>query len=175
MLNSILIAYATRYGSTQEVAEAIAATLHERGLEVELQPVRKVRTLEGYGAVVLGAPLYMFHWHKDALRFISQHRKPSQSSLWQFSPLAHLVMMRRSGRTYAHSSIKSWPSFPGLHPPLLIYLAVSSTRRICASPGVSCRPSNRCQPATYGTGRQFAPGQAIWPRNFSLIYHNKEE
>jgi len=75
MLNSILIAYATRYGSTQEVAEAIAATLHERGLEVELQPVQKVRTLEGYGAVVLGAPLYMFHWHKDALRFISQHRK----------------------------------------------------------------------------------------------------
>jgi len=75
MLNSILIAYATRYGSTQEVAEAIAATLHERGLEVELQPVRKVRTLEGYGPVVLGAPLYMFHWHKDALRFISQHRK----------------------------------------------------------------------------------------------------
>lgn len=75
MLNSILIAYATRYGSTQEVAEAIAATLHERGLEVELQPVRKVRTLEGYGAVVLGAPLYMFHWHKDALYFISQHRK----------------------------------------------------------------------------------------------------
>lgn len=75
MLNSILIAYATRYGSTQEVAKAIAATLHERGLEVELQPVRKVRTLEGYGAVVLGAPLYMFHWHKDALRFISQHRK----------------------------------------------------------------------------------------------------
>lgn len=75
MLNSILIAYATRYSSTQEVAEVIATTLHEHELEVELQPVRKVRTLEGYSAVVLGAPLYMFHWHKDALRFISQHRK----------------------------------------------------------------------------------------------------
>lgn len=27
------------------------------------------------GAVVLGAPLYMFHLHKDALRFLSHHQK----------------------------------------------------------------------------------------------------
>jgi len=72
---SILVAYATKYGSTQEVAEAVAATLRESGLEVDIQPMRKVRTLAGYRAVVLGAPLYMFHWHKDALRFLSQHRE----------------------------------------------------------------------------------------------------
>jgi menaquinone-dependent protoporphyrinogen oxidase len=34
----------------------------------------KVRTLESYSAVVLGAPLLMFHWHKDALNFLSRHR-----------------------------------------------------------------------------------------------------
>jgi menaquinone-dependent protoporphyrinogen oxidase len=75
MSDSILVAYATRYGSTQEVAEAVAATLRERGLEVDLQPVRKVRTLEGYRAVVLGAPLYIGRWHKDAQRFLSLHRE----------------------------------------------------------------------------------------------------
>lgn len=75
MSSSILVGYATRYGSTQEVAEAIAATLRESGLEVDLQPMRAVRTLEGYTAVVLGAPLYMFHWHKDAKSFLSRHRK----------------------------------------------------------------------------------------------------
>ncbi len=74
MSASILVAYATRYGSTQEVAEAVAVTLRERGLAVEIQPMREVRTLEGYGAVVLGAPLYMFHWHKDALHFLARHR-----------------------------------------------------------------------------------------------------
>ncbi len=69
------MAYATRYGSTQQVAEAVAATLRESGLEVDIQPMRQVRTLAGYRAVVLGAPLFMFRWHKDARRFLSRHRK----------------------------------------------------------------------------------------------------
>ena len=74
MSASVLLAYATRYGSTQEVAEAVAATLRERGLEVDLQPMRQVRTIDQYRAVVLGAPLYMFRWHKDALNFLERHR-----------------------------------------------------------------------------------------------------
>lgn len=74
MSTSVLVGYATRYGSTQEVAEAVAAALRERGLAVDLQPMRQVRTLAGYRAVVLGAPLFMFRWHKDALRFLSRHR-----------------------------------------------------------------------------------------------------
>ena len=75
MSASVLIAYATRYGSTQEVAEAVASTLRERGLAVDIGPMRKVRTLEQYRAVVLGAPLFMFHWHKDARSFLSRHRE----------------------------------------------------------------------------------------------------
>jgi len=75
MSASVLVAYATRYGSTQEVAEAVAATLRECGLAVDIRPMREVRTLAGYSAVVLGAPLYMFRWHKDARRFLSRHRE----------------------------------------------------------------------------------------------------
>jgi len=73
MPSLVLVGYATRYGSTREVAEAVAATLRECGLEVDIQPLGKVRTLAGYSAVVLGAPLFMFRWHKDALRFLSRH------------------------------------------------------------------------------------------------------
>jgi menaquinone-dependent protoporphyrinogen oxidase len=75
MTHKILLAYATLHGSTQAVAESIAPILREQGLTVELQPARKVRTLEGYQGVVLGASLYMFHMHGDALHFLSQHRK----------------------------------------------------------------------------------------------------
>jgi menaquinone-dependent protoporphyrinogen oxidase len=75
MSSLVLVGYATRYGSTLEVAEAVEATLRECGLEVDIQPTRKVRTLEGYRGVVLGAPLFMFHWHKDALRFLSRNRE----------------------------------------------------------------------------------------------------
>ena len=75
MPTSVLVAYATKYGSTQEVAEAVAAALRESGLKVDIQPAREVRSLEGYDAVVLGAALYMYKWHKDALHFLSRHRK----------------------------------------------------------------------------------------------------
>lgn len=79
MSDAVLVAYATRYGSTQEVATAIAEALREKGLEVALLPAREVRALEGYRAVVLGAPFYMFHWHKDALGFLSRHRQALES------------------------------------------------------------------------------------------------
>jgi menaquinone-dependent protoporphyrinogen oxidase len=75
METKILVAYASSYGSTKEIAEVISKTLQSQGLVVDLQPIRKVRRLEGYSAVVLGAPFYMFHLHKDARHFLSQHRK----------------------------------------------------------------------------------------------------
>jgi menaquinone-dependent protoporphyrinogen oxidase len=75
MSASILVTYATRYGSTQQVAEAIAAALRKRGLEVALQPAREVQTLVGTRAVVIGAPLYFGALHKDAQRFLTQHQE----------------------------------------------------------------------------------------------------
>lgn len=75
MSASILVAYATRYGSTEGVAQVVAETLRQRGLEVDIQPMRKVRSLEGYRVILLGAPIYMGRWHKDAHHFLSEHRK----------------------------------------------------------------------------------------------------
>lgn len=74
MESKVLVAYATTHGSTREVAETVAETLRAGGLAADLRLAKDVRTLEGYGAVVLGAPLYMFRLHKDALRFLSRHR-----------------------------------------------------------------------------------------------------
>jgi menaquinone-dependent protoporphyrinogen oxidase len=75
MRDRILVAYATRYGSTKEVAEQVAATLRECGYAVDLRQAQEVRTLGGYGAVVLGAALYMYRWHRHARRFLSRHRQ----------------------------------------------------------------------------------------------------
>jgi menaquinone-dependent protoporphyrinogen oxidase len=70
-----LIAYATKHGSTQEVAAAIAAALRGAGAAVDLQPARTVRDLASFDAVVLGAPLYTGRWHRDAHGFLKRHRK----------------------------------------------------------------------------------------------------
>jgi menaquinone-dependent protoporphyrinogen oxidase len=74
MSASILVAYATQYGSTQEVAEAVAETLRESGFAVDTPPAKEVHAVTEYSAVVLGAPLMKGRFHKDAERFLSQHR-----------------------------------------------------------------------------------------------------
>ena len=40
MSAKVLVAYATMYGSTQEVAQAVAATLTEAGVEADVRPTR---------------------------------------------------------------------------------------------------------------------------------------
>lgn len=75
MDGKVLVAYASKYGSTEEVADAIAKTLRENGFEVDLHRMKKVRTLEGYAAVVLGAPFYYGLWHKEAQNFLAHNEE----------------------------------------------------------------------------------------------------
>ncbi len=81
METKVLVAFASTNGSTQEVASEVAATLRSQGVAVDLQPARDVRSLAGYNAVVLGAPLYIMHLHKDALGFLSRHRSALSGGL----------------------------------------------------------------------------------------------
>jgi menaquinone-dependent protoporphyrinogen oxidase len=79
---AVLVAYATRNGSTREVAAVIAGTFRALGVNVELGEARYVRgqTDHAHGQgrswnlVLLGAPLYSGRWHRDAHRFLRQHR-----------------------------------------------------------------------------------------------------
>lgn len=75
MTDLILVAYASRHGSTEEVAAEIAATLRDEGYSAAVKSAKEVRDLSSYQAVVLGAPLYMYRWHKDAKRFLSRHKR----------------------------------------------------------------------------------------------------
>jgi menaquinone-dependent protoporphyrinogen oxidase len=69
MQETILIAYASKYGSTHDVADAIAATLREHRLRVEVRPAGEVHDLSRYAGVVLGGGIYMGRWHRDARGF----------------------------------------------------------------------------------------------------------
>jgi menaquinone-dependent protoporphyrinogen oxidase len=72
-LPTLLVAYASKHGSTREVADAVAIRLREHGWNADLQDAADVSSVEGYDGVVLGAALYMGRPHRDARRFLRTH------------------------------------------------------------------------------------------------------
>ena len=55
----ILVAYATKKGSTAEIAKAIGRELQDGGHIADVMEMGAVTSLEGYEAVVIGAPMYL--------------------------------------------------------------------------------------------------------------------
>ena len=75
-MSTILVAYATKNGSTREVAEAIGAVALAEGADVEVAPAHSVDgPVTGADLIVLGAPIYSGRWHRDAHRFLKRHRR----------------------------------------------------------------------------------------------------
>ena len=69
----VLVVYATRAGSTGEVAQAISERLCTIGFDAEVQPVESVRSLAGIQAVVLGSAIRYGAWLPEMTRFIELH------------------------------------------------------------------------------------------------------
>lgn len=59
MAGKILVTFATKYGSTGEVAGAIAEELRAAGHDVDCIPARDLKAVRDYHIVILGSPLYM--------------------------------------------------------------------------------------------------------------------
>lgn len=82
----VLIAYATKYGATREIAERIGASLQEAGLTVRVAPADQVEDLAPYGAVVLGSAVYAGQWRKEAADFLAEHENAlAERQVWLFS------------------------------------------------------------------------------------------
>jgi len=72
-MKKILVTYATLSGTTAEVARTISEELVKQGHQATLLPLAQVESLAGFDAVILGAPMIV-GWHKEAVRFLKQHR-----------------------------------------------------------------------------------------------------
>ena len=79
MANRILVAYASRFGATREVAEAIARTIREAGAEVDLIPAVDAEDIRAYRAVLLGSPINQGQWLPSAIEFVNKHREQLES------------------------------------------------------------------------------------------------
>jgi menaquinone-dependent protoporphyrinogen oxidase len=87
MKNRILIAYASRCGSTGGVAEAIGKLLCESGASVDVRLVRNVNDLSLYQGVIIGGAIRMGKWLPEAVEFVKTH----QSTLNRI-PVAYFVV-----------------------------------------------------------------------------------
>jgi menaquinone-dependent protoporphyrinogen oxidase len=73
-MSRVLVVFATRHGSTREVAERIARLYVASGAHVHLVSAAEMRDpLADWDLIVLGAPIYWGLWHGDAHRFIRRY------------------------------------------------------------------------------------------------------
>ena len=83
---TVLVAAASRHGSTREIAEEIGGTLERRGLDVVVAAVEEVDGVSGYEAVVLGSAVYIGNWLEPARRFVDAHAAElAERPTWLFS------------------------------------------------------------------------------------------
>ncbi len=83
---TILVAYASKHGSTQGIAERIAEQLRQLGKEAEAQPVEEVSDRGLYEAFVIGSAIYYGSWLKEATEWVHHHQAVlAGHPVWLFS------------------------------------------------------------------------------------------
>ena len=84
----LLVASASKHGSTHEIALAIADTLRASGHEVDVRLITDEfePDLASYDAVILGSAVYFGRWMAEARQFVERHREAlSARPTWLFS------------------------------------------------------------------------------------------
>jgi menaquinone-dependent protoporphyrinogen oxidase len=74
MDKKILVAYASKYGSTGGVADAIGKELCDRGAAVDVCMLKNVGDLNEYRGVVVGSAIYRGKWLSEAVDFVERNR-----------------------------------------------------------------------------------------------------
>ena len=86
MDKQVLVAYATKYGATAEIAEKIGEVLRQAGLRADVLPADRVSDLTPYKAVVLGSAVYIGRWRKEAVKLLKANETVLAGKLvWLFS------------------------------------------------------------------------------------------
>lgn len=82
----LLVAYASKHGSTKGIAEFIGEKLRQWKVYVDVIDVNDDRDLRSYDAFVIGSAVYMGRWMKEAKQFAAKNSTVlSARPVWLFS------------------------------------------------------------------------------------------
>jgi menaquinone-dependent protoporphyrinogen oxidase len=85
-MTTVLVTFASKHGSTAEIADAIAETLCECGLQADCMKAGDVESLDGFDAVILGSAVYIRRWRREARKFLRRFGADlEQRPFWVFS------------------------------------------------------------------------------------------
>jgi menaquinone-dependent protoporphyrinogen oxidase len=83
---NVLIAVASRHGSTAEIAATIAEEMRQSGYQVDVRSVDDEIAMPLYDAAIIGSAVYMGHWRAEARHFLDRERdKLRAMPVWLFS------------------------------------------------------------------------------------------
>jgi menaquinone-dependent protoporphyrinogen oxidase len=91
---TVLVAYASKHGSTQGIAERIAEKLRQLGKEAGARLVDAIEDAWSYEAFVIGSAVYYGLWLKEGTEWVHHNQAVlSERPVWLFSvgPLGTLV------------------------------------------------------------------------------------
>ena len=82
----VLIGYASRFGSTRDIAIRIAGTVRTRGNDVDVSSIDEISDLDHYDAVVFGSGVYDGSWTTEATELMRRHAAVlARKSVWYTS------------------------------------------------------------------------------------------
>jgi len=74
MTQKVLVVYATKFGSTKEVAEKVGEIIRSKKIRVDVRNVNTVKDISAYSAVILGTAIRMGKPVSDAFSFIKKYK-----------------------------------------------------------------------------------------------------
>lgn len=82
----ILVAFASKHGSTKEIAELLGDELAKHGLDVDVNRVQDIRNIMRYDIIVLGSAIYAGRWLRPARQFVYEFAEElANRQIWLFS------------------------------------------------------------------------------------------
>jgi len=86
MRTTVLVAFASKHGSTKGIAQAIGGAMHSHGCQVRVMPAGNVRSVDDFDVVIIGSAIYHDHWLWEGSRLLRRVCKGlAGKPTWLFS------------------------------------------------------------------------------------------